>query len=66
MREGMFKDKSPRSGRVLFFLCLFILLFLWSAPCLQRFKRTEMRQGQNAVHSEDAYIDPGGVDKAVL
>ena len=33
MREGMFKDKSPRSsGRVLFFLCLFVILFLWSIP----------------------------------
>ena len=33
MREGMFKDKSPRSsGRALFFLCVFALLFLWSIP----------------------------------
>jgi len=30
MREGIFKDKSPRSGRVLFFLCLSV--FLWSVP----------------------------------
>ena len=32
MREGIFKDKSPRFGRVLFFLCMFVFLFLWSVP----------------------------------
>ncbi len=32
MREGIFKDKSPRPGRALFFLCMFVLLFLWSVP----------------------------------
>ena len=32
MREGIFKDKSPRPGRAVFILCMFVLLLLWSVP----------------------------------
>ncbi|CAH1385796.1 hypothetical protein NTGM5_160017 [Candidatus Nitrotoga sp. M5] len=32
MREGIFKDKQTRSGRSLLFVCVFILLFIWSVP----------------------------------
>lgn len=32
MRNGVFKDKPSRSWRLLFLLCVFIFLFLWSVP----------------------------------
>ena len=67
MREGIFKDKSPRSGRVLFFLCMFILLFLWSVPVSAMVHADRDALGSNTIHSwKLSTLISVGVDKRLL
>ena len=67
MREGIFKDKLSWPGRVLFFLCMFILLFLWCVPVSAMVQVDRDAVGSNMVRSGKVLLlIPGGVDKAVL
>ena len=61
MREGIFKDKSPRPGRAVFFLCMFVLLFLWSVPVSKTVHVDNHAVEANITHSEKVSVLTSGV-----